>query len=121
MNERIRATLYGVTGILILMLVGSLLIALTVQFTSISTSTLRWTIFIVSILILMTGGFIAGKKTEEKGWITGIIVGVVYVIGVMLYQFLAQDVWLFDRQLIYFIIFVLSATIGSMLGVNTND
>ncbi|MGM8214224.1 TIGR04086 family membrane protein [Bacillaceae bacterium W0354] len=121
MNERIRASLYGVTAILIFMLVGSLLIALTVHFSSISTTTLRWTTFIISVLILMVGGFIAGKKTEEKGWITGLIVGAVYVLGVMLYQFLAQDTWMHDRQIAYFTIFILSSTIGSMLGVNTNS
>ncbi len=121
MNERIKAILYGVTAILVLMLVGSLLIALTVQFTNISTGTLRWTTFIFSILFVMTGGFIAGKRTSEKGWLIGLIVGIVYSVGVMLYQFLAQDHWINDGQLVYFTIFILSSTIGGMLGVNTKS
>ncbi|TFB24912.1 TIGR04086 family membrane protein [Filobacillus milosensis] len=119
MSERMRASLYGVLSIIALMLISSLMIALIVNFSDMSSSAFKWTSFITSVLVLMIGGFIGGGKTEEKGWMTGLIVGVLYVVGIILYQFLAQDAWMYENQLLYFLIFVVAAIVGSMMGVNT--
>ncbi|GEL77476.1 TIGR04086 family membrane protein [Tenuibacillus multivorans] len=119
MGDRMKASLVGVVAIIGFMLVCSLIIALIVNFSSMSDSAFRWTSFITSVLVLMIGGFIGGRKTEEKGWMTGVIVGVIYTIGIVLYQFLAQNTWMYDSQLLYFLIFIIAATVGSMLGVNT--
>ncbi|TSJ67813.1 TIGR04086 family membrane protein [Allobacillus salarius] len=118
MNNRLRGILYGIATILVLMFLCSLVIAMFVKFTEFSSATLTWTTFVVSILVLMIGGFIAGRKTLHKGWLTGLLTGAIYVFGVMLYQFLAYDYWLADRQATYFLIFLIAAITGSMFGVN---
>ncbi|MFD2637587.1 TIGR04086 family membrane protein [Piscibacillus salipiscarius] len=118
MGERMKASFIGVVAVIGLMLLGSLIIALIVNFMDFSKSGFQWLSFIVSVLILMVGGFIGGRKTEEKGWLTGAIVGVIYIIGIMLYQFLAQNSWIYSNQMLYFLIFVLAAVVGGMFGVN---
>lgn len=118
MNNRLRGILYGIAFILVLMFFCSLIIAMFVKFTDLSSTTLTWTTFIASILVLMIGGFIAGRKTFHKGWLTGLLTGAIYVFGVMFYQFLAYDYWLADRQATYFLIFLIAAITGSMFGVN---
>lgn len=118
MGERMKASFIGVVTVIGLMLVGSLVIALFVNFMDFSKSGFQWLSFIISVLILMVGGFIGGRKTEEKGWLTGAIVGVIYIIGIMLYQFLAQNAWIYSNQTLYFLIFVVAAVVGGMFGVN---
>ncbi|RPF55519.1 TIGR04086 family membrane protein [Aquisalibacillus elongatus] len=119
MNERMKASFIGVVTVIALMLVSSLIIALLVNFTDMSSSAFSWTSFITSVLVLIVGGFYGGRKSEEKGWLTGIIVGVIYIIGIMIYQFLAQDAWMYESQALYFLIFIVAAIVGGMLGVNT--
>ncbi|GAA0457008.1 TIGR04086 family membrane protein [Alkalibacillus silvisoli] len=118
MNERLKATFYGLSVILVLMLVASLVFALFINFDWMSTRTLQWVTFITSILIMITGGVIAGRMTLYKGWMTGALVGVIYVFGIMLYQFLAHDSWIQSYQILYFLIFIVATTTGSILGVN---
>ncbi|MGP4071406.1 TIGR04086 family membrane protein [Piscibacillus sp. B03] len=118
MGERMKASFIGVVTVIGLMLLGSLIIALLVNFMDFSSSGFQWLSFIISVLILMVGGFIGGRRTEEKGWLTGSIIGVIYVIGIILYQFLAQDAWMYSNQTLYFLIFVLAAVVGGMFGVN---
>ncbi|SEP92883.1 TIGR04086 family membrane protein [Piscibacillus halophilus] len=118
MGERMKASFIGVVTVIGLMLVGSLVIAIIVNFSTLSSSAFQWISFITSVLVLMVGGFIGGKKTEEKGWLTGAVVGIIYVIGIILYQFLAQDAWMYQNQFLYFLIFVLAAVVGGMFGVN---
>ncbi|PKR79100.1 TIGR04086 family membrane protein [Halalkalibacillus sediminis] len=118
MNERLRAITFGVAAVVIFMLLTSLVIALFIYFGDVTNSTLRWTTFITSVLILMVGGLIGGKMTMDKGWMTGVLIGAVYVFGILIYQFLANDQWVHHNQTLYFAIFLLASTIGSMVGVN---
>ncbi|GEN46429.1 TIGR04086 family membrane protein [Alkalibacillus haloalkaliphilus] len=118
MNERLKATFYGLTAILVLMLVASLVFALFINFDWMATSTLQWVTFITSIVIMLIGGFISGRMTVHKGWVTGAIVGIIYVVGIMLYQFLAHDSWIQSYQILYFLIFIVATVTGSILGVN---
>lgn len=118
MNQRLRGILYGIVTILVLMFLSSLVISLLIKFTDFSSSTLTWTTFVVSIIVLMIGGFVAGKMSFDKGWLTGLLTAFIYIGGVILFQFLAYDYWLADRQFTYFLIFCVSSVTGSMFGVN---
>ncbi|WP_188206265.1 TIGR04086 family membrane protein [Alkalibacillus aidingensis] len=121
MNERLKAIFYGLTAILVLMIVVSLVFALFIHFDFLASQTLQWITFISSLLIMMVGGLIGGKMTLYKGWVTGLSIGFVYIIGVMLYQFLAHNEWIYSHQFLYFTIFIIATTTGSMLGVNLGE
>ena len=73
--------------------------------------------FIYIILLFMTNGFIIGKKREKRGYLSGLLIG---VINVILILFLALIFRSFPevKSLIYFLILLLSSTLGGMFGIN---
>ncbi len=76
--------------------------------------------FIIHALSLCVGGWMAGKRSGEKGWYYGGICGTIYGIIVVLVGFLGFDQSI-DLQSLFLLLgsFVISA-IGGMVGVNTS-
>lgn len=73
--------------------------------------------FIVVILLFMTIGFLIASKSQKKGYINGLIIG-----GFNIILFLFLTVILGETPKlstgIYFLILLLSSTIGGMFGIN---
>ncbi len=73
--------------------------------------------FIVIILLFMMVGFMAALKSNKKGYINGLIIG---GFNIVLFLFLAFILGTHPKLniLIYFLILLLSSTIGGMFGIN---
>ncbi|MET3682522.1 putative membrane protein (TIGR04086 family) [Alkalibacillus flavidus] len=121
MNNRFKAVLFGVLLVYGLMLSASFILALFVRFDWISTQSLDWLPFLISLTIMLLGGGLSGFRSSEKGWLSGVLVGVIYTVMIMLYQFLAHDVWLHDGQWLHFITFLLASISGGIIGVQLNQ
>lgn len=76
--------------------------------------------FIVIILLFMMIGFMAALKSKKKGYINGLIVGGINIILFLLLSFIL-GAKLKINILIYFLILILSSTIGGMFGINYNN
>lgn len=77
---------------------------------------------IVSIIAsLFVGGFIMGKSAKSKGWLEGLKLSLI-IIGILLilnYVILKSSFEI--RNLIFYLILMISGIFGSMIGINKNQ
>jgi len=111
--------LIGLTYALAIVIVGSLITALLLSFTSLSDSKLSIISFAVTGLSLLIGGFIAGKRAGLKGWYYGGLTGLIFGVIISMINFLAFDLGFNLRSLILILLTFLFGAFGGVLGVNS--
>ncbi len=79
-RQQFTALLYGWIAVLGLMLVTSIILAFLLQFTTMDETLLSWITLAAGLIILFTGGLIAGVKSKEKGWIIGSVTGIGFTL-----------------------------------------
>ncbi len=86
-------------------------------FNVISYKVVSVTSFIFITLLFMYNGFMMGKISDAKGYLSGLIIGGVNILLVVL---LALILRCFPgiKSLIYFLVLMLSSTLGGMFGIN---
>lgn len=112
------AIIYGVTTIFILAIIASLIFSIILRFTALTESSLSLVMMIVTFLSLFIGGFISGGKGKKQGILLGGGTGILYLAIILLFQYLGHDTFFSAKQWIYYICFVITATMGGILGVN---
>lgn len=112
------AVLQGVIAIFVLAILSSFIFSLLLAFTSVQESSLQYIVTTVSFISLFIGGFITGGKGKQKGWLIGGATGIVYSTIIFLFQYLGHDSLFSTEQIIYHICYILTATMGAILGVN---
>lgn len=117
-NQKVTGILYGWIIIFILMLITSMILALFLRFTTFNESTLTWISYPLGLTALFIGGFVAGIKSKEKGWITGITIGIGFTFLVFLVQYLGYKQIFSLQQSLHHLGFIFSSLIGGVLGVN---
>lgn len=117
-NTRIKALLHGWIVILAILLLASLILSLLLRFTSLGASTLSGTTTIISFLALFAGGWVAGLKAGEKGWLIGILTSLGFSLFIFLYQYLGLQTVFSLSQILYHTGFLLTAIVGAIFGVN---
>ncbi|WP_018924164.1 TIGR04086 family membrane protein [Salsuginibacillus kocurii] len=89
--------------------------------TNITPQSMAW-IFPVAIgLILISGGFIAGIKGRERGWLLGLSSACLFFITILLLQFLGFNQAMGSYQLLYVAAFLPVAAAGGIIGVNVGQ
>lgn len=73
---------------------------------------------ITSIVSLFIGGFIIGKKSDKKGFLEGIKLGVIYVLIIFILSICLSN-FKISKLLLYFML-ILTSMLGSMFGINKN-
>ncbi|MGA8941417.1 MAG: TIGR04086 family membrane protein [Thermoactinomyces sp.] len=81
----------GQLVIWVILVLGSLIVAMFLQYSSLSSSQLPAIAFVLNLLALFCGGFVTARKSEYRGWIAGGIQGTLYVLILLLIAFLAFD------------------------------
>lgn len=112
------AIIYGVTSIFILAIVASFIFSILLRFTTLTESSLSLVMMIVSFFSLFIGGFISGGKGKKQGIVLGGGTGILYLAIILLFQYLGHDSLLTAKQWIYYVCFLITATMGGILGVN---
>ena len=112
------AIIYGVTSIFILAIIASLIFSILLRFTAVTESSLSLVMMIVTFLSLFIGGFISGGKGKKQGIVLGGGTGILYLAIILLFQYLGHDSFFSIKQWIYYVCFVITATMGGILGVN---
>jgi len=113
-----RAITYGLIAIVAIQIVASLILSLLLRFTPLTEQSLQWVIVAISFIALFVGGVIAGGKGKESGWILGGVTGLLYTIIIFLIQFLGFDSSFDANQLLTHALYLLTAMLGGMIGVN---
>lgn len=112
------AIIYGVISIFILAIIASLVVSILLRFTTLTESSLSLVMLIVTFFSLFIGGFISGGKGKKQGIVLGGGTGILYLAIILLFQYLGQDSFFSAKQWIYYACFVITATMGGILGVN---
>ena len=118
-KSRTTALLYGWVMILAILLLASLVLSLLLRFTSLGASTLNSTTTVISFIALFAGGWVAGLKAGEKGWLIGILTSLGFSLFIFLYQYLGFQNGFSFTQILYHSGFLLAGLLGGVFGVNT--
>ena len=73
---------------------------------------------IIPIISLFIGGFYIGKISNKKGFIEGIKLGSIFSIFLIIFNFLALSNSFKFKYLLFYIILIISCSLGSMIGIN---
>ena len=74
---------------------------------------------IIVIGSLVIGGVVTAKGNEQKGWLSGVSVGLLFFLGAYIIGALVSGDWSFNPMILYRLIeYVVIAGIAGILGVN---
>jgi putative membrane protein (TIGR04086 family) len=111
--------LSGLVYALSFMTAGTLLISLILFFTSTEEHSLSALTTILHAVSLFIGGWVAGKRAENRGWYHGGILGLFYSTILFIIGFLAYNASLNLHSLRLFGLLVAVGALGGILGVNS--
>lgn len=104
-------------GVPIFLILYILVLSLLHYFGLMKLSTVENVNFVVMAIIAFIGGFLSGKKASKKGYLEGLKTGG-YFAGILLFIniifFRHFDLYV----VLYYLVLVVSSTIGSMIGIN---
>ena len=112
------ALVYGWTTILFMTLTAGALLSLIIRYSNIQPSTLSYITLAVGLLTLFVGGFIAGVKGKNKGWVIGLLTGLGFTLLIFFIQYLGYNELFSMKQTVYHGVYLLCAIFGSIIGVN---
>lgn len=110
--------LSGLLTVWLLVLFGSLITAFVLNVTHVQEQHFNYFSYTINIIALLIGGWIAGKKSGQRGWYYGALTGLFYAVIVFFIGMLAFDTSLDWRSLTLLVGSVAIAALGGMLGVN---
>jgi len=113
--------LYGWIVIFGSIFLTSIILTFILKMTSMSEAGLTWISFGLGLIILFIGGIVAGVKGKQKGWIIGGAVGVGFTLFTFIVQYLGYHESFSLGQFVHHIGYILAATVGGVIGVNTQS
>lgn len=113
MKKFIRPLIYSI----VFMLVLTFIITLLNYINLISGLPLRIIKVIIPIISFLIAGFMVGKNSLKKGWLSGIEIGIILTV-----IFIIVNLLLKEKITIYLILYysglIIVSTLGSMFGIN---
>lgn len=94
-----------------------LLITTFAHFNLISYKTVSVLSFIFMCILFLISGFKIGKKSEKRGYLSGLFIGVINILVILLLSLILRSIPSI-KSLIYFATLILSSTLGGMFGIN---
>lgn len=112
MGQRV---IFGLIVSIILLLVLCLIAGCIIYFTNIPESYLLPAAAIISVVSLFTGGFLASRKSESRGLLTGLIIGIIFVVIMLVFSALSGTG--LDQLAVKSAYCIIAAAIGGIFGV----
>lgn len=107
----------GLLTTIIIFIILSLILTLLNYFNLLNHTVLTICKMIIPLLSVGLGGLTAGKSVTKNGWISGLLIGLFITFIIFILSLILQE---FEfKNLIFFIILIITSTFGSMLGINT--
>lgn len=110
--------LAGLFYAFLVMSIAAVITSLILLLTSQNEDALSTYAYIIHSLSLLLGGWIAGKKAEEKGWYYGGLFGLIYSVIVFVIGFLGFDKGLDWSMLAFLLSAFFLGALGGVVGVN---
>lgn len=105
-------------GIFILFIIGTLLITSLINLTSLNTNLINKLAVILTALSFFIVSAMASKNFNEKGYILGIKLGLLFVLLMVLINLIFFKSSFSIDRIIYYIILVFSSILGGSFGKN---
>ncbi len=110
-----------IVGIMITtLLIFTLLITFFNYFNMIGKKTITILEIIGPVLTLFIGGFLIGKESKQNGWLEGLKLALIFIILIILFNYLGLRNHIEIKNLIYYLILTITCMFGSMVGINKN-
>ena len=109
-----KALLYTVSIIII----ATFLITILNYFNILGSKIIAITKIIIILISMFIGGIEIGKSSKQKGWLEGIKLGGIIIVILALFNYLGLQKKFEATQIIYYLILIISTTLGSMIGIN---
>lgn len=110
--------LSGLNAAFIWMFIGAFVLSIFLWLTGMREQDLSFYTYVVHAVSLLIGGFISGKRSNERGWYHGGIMGAVYGLLILVIGFLALDSSLQLIDVLQWGAAFLLGAIGGIFGVN---
>ena len=109
--------LMGMAYFMLSLIIYLLIITTLAHFNIIGYKTVSIISFIYIVGLFMFNGFIIGKSSEKRGYLSGLIVGIFNIILILILAMIFKS-FPEVKSLIYFVILLLSSSLGGMFGIN---
>ena len=73
---------------------------------------------IIPIISLFIGGFFIGKKSIRKGWLEGLKLSLIFLVVLVIFEYLALDQSFDIKNILYYLILSISSIFGSMIVIS---
>ena len=110
----VKSYLYFLIPLIILLF----LLTIFYYFDIISQNTTKYLKIGIVIISALIGGFQIGQYSNTKGYLQGIILGTIISIIFFIISLFTKD--LKPSQILYYLIIIITTTIGGILGINKN-
>lgn len=78
----------------------------------------HFVMIIIPIISLLLGGFVVGKMSEKDGWLEGLKFSGIFLVFLILFNYLGLRVTPEVQSIIFYLIMIVSTVLGSMVGIN---
>lgn len=113
-TKYLKALLY----IFIPILFFNLILSLLYYFNILSDKSFNILKIITTLISFIIGGIYIGKKSNRKGYLEGLKIGLIAIIIFFIISYLAFDHGITIKSSIYYLVMLATSTIGSMIGIN---
>ena len=110
--------LLGVSISLLLFLLGLVIVALIVNFFSITSAATNKIMFVVNYGVVFIGGVIAAYTSQNRGWLNGGVVGLVYVLLLVAMGSLCTSLVFSGSLLLKVLTICMVSALGGIIGIN---
>ncbi len=73
---------------------------------------------LIILIAMFVGGYLIGKNSKQKGWLEGIKLSGIIISILILFKYLGLQDKFSINHLVYYLILIISCTLGSMIGIN---
>ena len=113
-------------GIAFLYIIGLLfvltfLITLLNYFNLIGSKTIAILEILIFVIAVFIGGIVIGKRSSKKGWLEGLKLSGIFLIILLIFNYLGLDHSFEIKDLIFYLILIGTSTFGGMVGISKNN
>lgn len=113
-------------GIAFLYIIGLLfvltfLITLLNYFNLIGSKTIAILEILIFVIAVFIGGIVIGKRSSKKGWLEGLKLSGIFLIILLIFNYLGLDHSFEIKDLIFYLILIGTSTFGGMVGISKKN
>lgn len=114
----IKNSLFSIIFIIISLIVLTFILTLFSYFNIFNDKTVSIFKIIIPIISLLIGGYYIGKNSNEKGWLEGLKLSIVFIILLIIFNLIFFKQGINIKNILYYIIMTISTIFGSMIGIS---